>query len=248
MTSKSFSKNYGSLTPEERFRLILAASGRGDELERDRLARAGKRIALSMEDHAPYAHAFDDLAMMTFLELLDYSARFFDAIAHIQSVHCKNGAVGLAGPQSTGNVPDAAAAELRSAQRAKTEPNGVPEPDGTDGDGTSRDIERDIDRAMAVGYQLRTLANGWKLFCDEMNVPPFIFWKDLPGFNRFRLALALNENAPFGPRQFLQWLNSVRPAGTPEITKTELTAEATASAYKEKFRDRVRWWGGTSTQ
>jgi len=57
-------KNYKSLTPKERFQLILAASGRGDEAERDRLVRAGDRIHLSMQDHAPYADAFNELAML----------------------------------------------------------------------------------------------------------------------------------------------------------------------------------------
>jgi len=32
MNANAVAKHYGILTPEERFRLILAASGRGDEL------------------------------------------------------------------------------------------------------------------------------------------------------------------------------------------------------------------------
>jgi hypothetical protein len=54
------------LAPEERFRLILAAGARGDEAERDRLRHSGERITLRMEDHAPWAHAFDELAMIEF--------------------------------------------------------------------------------------------------------------------------------------------------------------------------------------
>jgi hypothetical protein len=79
MNANAVVKNYGSLTPEERFRLILAASGRGDEAERDRLARAGRRITLSMPDHSPYGHAFQELALLTFVELLEDAARYHDA-------------------------------------------------------------------------------------------------------------------------------------------------------------------------
>jgi hypothetical protein len=39
MNANALVKNYGRLAPEERFRLILAARGRGDEAESDRLAK-----------------------------------------------------------------------------------------------------------------------------------------------------------------------------------------------------------------
>ena len=70
-----------SLTPEERFRLILAASGRGDEAERDRLVNAAERITLSMPDHSPFAHAFSELALLVFVEMLEDAARYNDAFA-----------------------------------------------------------------------------------------------------------------------------------------------------------------------
>ena len=44
MNANAIAKNYSRLTPEERFHLILAASGRGDEAERDRLLHARMRI------------------------------------------------------------------------------------------------------------------------------------------------------------------------------------------------------------
>ena len=74
MKAPPLAKNYKALTPEERFRLILAASGRGDEAEAARLVNAGGRITLSVPDHSPYAHAFSDLALMTFIDLLEEAA------------------------------------------------------------------------------------------------------------------------------------------------------------------------------
>ena len=42
MTANTAAKLYSNLTPEERFRLILAAGGRNDDAERDRLVRASQ--------------------------------------------------------------------------------------------------------------------------------------------------------------------------------------------------------------
>src|SRR5438309_11444760 len=80
MKAPPLAKNYKCLTPEERFRLILVASGRGDEAERNQLVRAGDRIHLSMQDHAPYADAFNELAMLMFIELLEEAALYHDAL------------------------------------------------------------------------------------------------------------------------------------------------------------------------
>ena len=71
MKAKPLTQHYPYLTPEDRFRLILAASGRGDEVERDRLIRAGKHITVSRQDHAPYAYAFQEVSRLTFLQVIE---------------------------------------------------------------------------------------------------------------------------------------------------------------------------------
>jgi hypothetical protein len=80
MNANAIAKHYGRLKPEERFRLILAAGARGDEAEQDRLAAAGQRLTLSMYDHEPFGHAFDEVALSTFLELLEAAADYLDAL------------------------------------------------------------------------------------------------------------------------------------------------------------------------
>jgi hypothetical protein len=80
--TKALARHYDHLTPQERFRLILAAGSRGDAVERDRLVNSGGHIALSMRDHAPYAHAFDELAFLVFIELLEEAARYLETFAH----------------------------------------------------------------------------------------------------------------------------------------------------------------------
>src|SRR5262245_57248390 len=86
MRANALARNYASLTAEERFRLILAAGARGDEAERDRLINTGQRIALSTQDHAPYARAFDELSLLIFIELQEEVARYLEAFARADQV------------------------------------------------------------------------------------------------------------------------------------------------------------------
>jgi hypothetical protein len=214
MKASPLAKNYSLLTPEERFRLILAASGRGDEAEGARLAHAGGRITLSMPDHAPYAHAFNDLAFLTFIELVDEAARYQAALTFNNDVR---------------DTFDADEADESPMQKDANE-NSM--------------CFRTLDIALAAGYMLRTKANGWKLFCERLNVPPFLLWEIHPGFVRLQAVLALAEKAAFVPEGFLRWLNRVRPKGEPELTAVPLTVEGVADETEKAFRWRVQWWGG----
>jgi hypothetical protein len=79
MNTVNLARNYAVLTPEERFRLIVAAGGRGDDAEQSRLCQAGKSISLRMPDYSPWSHAFEELTMVVLLELLDDVARHHEA-------------------------------------------------------------------------------------------------------------------------------------------------------------------------
>jgi hypothetical protein len=221
-------KNYKCLTPEERFRLILAASGRGDEVERDRLANAGGRIALSFQDHAPYAQAFGELALLIFIELLQESAGYQE---------------GFVLADDTRDIFGDEAEEKESDDM--DEEADAPADDGTAQEDASEEpvCFRALDLALASGYVLRTRANGWKLFCERLNVPPFLLWEVLPGFDRLQRALALTEKAAFVPEGFLRWLNRGRPKGQPELTAVPLTVEGVADIIAEAYRQGVKRWG-----
>ena len=86
MKAHPLAKNYDLLTPEERFRLIMAASQRGDEAEWDRLVQAGSRLTLTLVDHAPYAYAFGEMELMTFLDLLEEAACYLQALQRSDKV------------------------------------------------------------------------------------------------------------------------------------------------------------------
>ncbi len=229
MKAPPLAKNYKCLTPEERFRLILAASGRGDEAEAARLVNAGGRITLSVPDHSPYAHAFSDLALMTFIDLLEEAASYQEAFAFADST-CDINA-------------DEAEEEERDEAAEETGARADKGPVQEDADKEPVWL-RALDVALAAGYMLRTKANGWKLFCERLNVPPFLLWEVLPGFKRVQRTLALTEKAAFVPEGFLRWLNRVRPKGEPELAAVPLTVEGVADDTGEAYRQRVKWWCG----
>jgi hypothetical protein len=235
--TKALARHYDTLTPQERFRLILAAGSRGDKAERDRLVNSGERITLSMPDHAPYAHAFEELAYLVFIELLEEAARYLEAFAHADDSHDILGEdeeedegedEDRTGDNAVAEESDVCA-HAQSAQEARSE----------------RPLwQRFFDIALAAGFVLRTKAAGWQLFCERMTVPAFALWEGLPGLDRLQRALKLAERAAFAAEGFLRWWNDIRPAGEPKRTQVPLTVEGVATATQDLFRQRVAWWGG----
>jgi hypothetical protein len=233
MNPNTIVKNYAALTPKERFLLIAAAAERGDEAERDRLVQAGKRVSYSLADHWPYGHAFDELATMAFLELLEEVARYNDAWACDRQT-----------PGPDDEPGDGAEAEGIEDKEAADEPGGEADADSAEDEAERPPWLRTLDLALAAGYVLRTKADGWKLFCERLNIPPFLFWQMLPGFDRLRRALQLADTAAFIAEGFLRWLNSIRPPGAATLPEPPLTVEAVADGHAKFFRSRVEWWGG----
>jgi hypothetical protein len=237
MHTKTLARHYDRLSAEERFRLILAAGARGDKIEQQRLVSSGQRITLSVQDHAPYAQAFDELSRLIFIELLEEAAHYCELFACVGEVHDDLGDEEEDEESDVEEGKAATSAEEASDARADAE--------------STRDDEGDLplwqgylDMALAAGFVLRTKADGWKLFCKRMTVPPFALWEGLPGFDRLQHALHLAEKAAFVPEGFLRWLNTIRPAEEPERVEVPLTVEEMAAATEEVFRQRVEWWGG----
>jgi hypothetical protein len=222
MNASAVAKNNPSLTPEERFYLILAATGRGDDAEQARLANAGKKITLSGPDYWPYASAFHEVSMTAFCELLAEVLNYSDAWQHA----------------------DTLAAEAVEEEEPEVDP-GENAGAGPPANGRDRSpLEQAEQLGLAFGYTLRTKAHGWSLFCKRLNIPPHLLWEPLPGFDRLRRALALAEKLAFVPEGFLRWLNTIRPAGAPELAEVPLTVERAADGLERLFRERAAWWGG----
>src|SRR5262245_16584313 len=237
--TKALARHYANLTPEERFRLILAAGSRGDKAERDRLVNSGGRIALSLQDHAPYAIAFEELASLVFIDFLEEAACYWEAFARADDAHDLLGyddEEGADDEEETAEEAQTAEAE-QSAAEVETR--------SAAGDGGAWSIwEGYLDLALAAGFVLRTKAEGWKLFCERMTIPPFALWEGLPGFDRLQRVLKLAERVAFTPEGFLRWWNDIRPSGEAKRTEILLTVEGVAVATEEIFRKHVAWWSG----
>jgi hypothetical protein len=236
MNTNTLTKSYDALTPEERFRLILAASARGDEAERDRLAHAGPRLALRMSEHVPFAQAFNELATLVYIELLEMAAFYNDANEAAQdALDCP------ADAQDKEDCPEEESEEDEDDSQDETELAAAPSDCGAS---KGPAWERLMQVAYSVGYMLRTLADGWKLFCKRLNIPSFLLWKEYPGFDRLQRALALTEKTAFTMEGLLSWLNRIRPAGEPERSEIPFTVEGIAEATEKAFQARAAWWSG----
>jgi hypothetical protein len=221
MNTKTLANHYAHLTPEERFRLVLAAGSRDDEAELDRLANASKRITFSTMDYSPFSHALHELAVLVLLELLEEVAKYDDAFAQWSDTEMTDFIDGKIGTPALPKKKD----------RTIT--------------------ERSLDLYRAQGFILRTKAAGWKLFCERMGFSPFGLWQYVPGLDRLQRALDIVEGTPdqpgyaFTPLGIVLWLNSIRPADRPEATESNIiTAEGFADSLEATFQERVRWWGG----
>jgi hypothetical protein len=221
MKLNTLAGHYHTLTPDERFALVFRAGARGDGAEQARLVAAGGLITLVMEDHAPFAHAFDWLALRSYVELLA------EASAYLEALQFADDADGL----------DDAAPEDASDE-------GAPGDEGDTEGAEPSAADRRFDLAMAMGYVLKIRAAAWRLFCDRSSFPPFAAWEGLPGLDRLRRALAVAESAAFAPEGFLRWANAARPKGSPEVTEIPLSVEGLADAMEGLFRERVKWWCG----
>ena len=240
MRANQLTKNYDCLTPEERFRLILAASGRGDEVERDRLVRTGNRITVSVLDHTPYAHAFFELELLTFLEVVEDASRYMDALTRFKNAVERGDGEGSQ-RSADGSKAGDDAAEQAENEKSHAEVKSCEMPARAD-NADSPAGQRYLAQARIAGYVLQAKVDGWKLFCEEMDVPPFLTWEGFPGFDRLQGRLELAKKVAFGREEFLCWLNAGRPSGSPELTAVLLTADAVAAATKDAFCLRVRWW------
>jgi hypothetical protein len=240
MRANPVAKHYGSLTPRERFRLIVAAGARGDQAERDRLANAAGYIGLSARDFTPYSAAFDELALLVFVELLEGAAGYLEALDAAEA----RAAFEDAGVEADGDRAardQAGHGEAGAGAEPAMEAGAVPGESDRDKPSTA---ERHFRLGLAAGFVFRTKAAGWRLFCERLTIPPFGRWEFLPGFDRLRRALALTEEAAFAPKGFLRWLNAVRPAGRPRVKELHLTPERCAEQLDTLFSERVTSWGG----
>jgi hypothetical protein len=77
MTTKQLARYYPTLTPWERLPLIVAASLRGDAVEREQMVRSAPRHGFRVPDYWGLAEGLDELAKLYLLAQLDLAAVYW---------------------------------------------------------------------------------------------------------------------------------------------------------------------------
>jgi hypothetical protein len=244
MKIDTLARQYDRLGAEERFRLILAAGARGDAAEQDRLCLAAPRIRLSYGHHAPWAMAFDQLATLVYVELLEEVAKHQDAYER----WCD--AVEGSDDAAEGGE-DADVGQHGENEDAENDPHESDTAVPVDDVQPSPSWVRMLELYYAQGFILKTKIAGWKLFCERLTLPPFALWKLLPGFDRLHRAIDLLDNRQHGPPPVFQpegmvrWMRQVRSDGQPEPTlETLITPKRFADDLAQGLHQCVLAHGG----
>jgi hypothetical protein len=143
MNTHGLSQLYDQLTPAERLALIMAASVRGDEAEKQRLIAAAPEVSLRVPDYYPLAKALANVVDYHLLTLLDLAAQFWQWwgmwITHIGR--------------------DSSAGNPKTGRRRKT-----------DADRLREWRVRGITRYFASRFVAHR--HGWQQFCTDMHIDP----------------------------------------------------------------------------
>lgn len=163
---------------------------------------------MTMSDYTPYSQAFCELSSFYFIELQDHAASYMDSFVRADLID-----MATIGPPKHGPT---------DAEEDEDDADDTPDDEDTGGDSSEAEAEDTDDsdvnaetpamsagerwfrQAMAVGFVLKRKTEGWKLFCERLNIPPFLLWQEFPGFQRLQIALDLTEKAAFVQRGFVR--------------------------------------------
>jgi hypothetical protein len=110
----------------------------------------------------------------------------------------------------------------------------------------SDDLDRSTESMFAAGFMLKTLLDGWKLFCERRHVPPFAVWQILPGWDHLKRLVKRAERLAFTRDEMLQYTNEIsRRKGKPELTDSDvISPEGLADSLETQFGTYVKRHGG----
>lgn len=216
MNTNGMAKHYSQMTVDERFRLILAAVSRGDDVEKDRLMSAGQKIKQTIWDVVPSVQAFVDLQNSTYIELLALAAQFHGLIARTEKL----------GGEDINTV--------RAQNNASVEYSA---------------LHRTGRAAFGLGFILKLKFEGWRLFCEGLQVSPLLMWEqpNLPGFHQVMSAVDMASAGIAFPSaaEMARWMDEAHPRDGIKRTEANVqTAAGLAAELDAEFRERVRFWGG----
>lgn len=86
MNGNGLAKLYDRLTPHERLPLIVAASLRGDDAERDRLVNSAPKHLYKVQDYYWLADGFQSLTLIHLVQMLELSSLYWRASGLLESI------------------------------------------------------------------------------------------------------------------------------------------------------------------
>jgi hypothetical protein len=79
--------------------------------------------------------------------------------------------------------------------------------------------------ALSLGYRVKVLAAGWKLFCDRAALDDRVYDEQLPGGGVLSLAAAVAEKVVFTPVEALEHMRRSNPGATGIETAESVAAD-----------------------
>jgi hypothetical protein len=215
VNTKTLANHYAQLSAEERFRLIVAAGDRGDEAEQQRLSNASKIITFSNVDYSPFTQALRELAILTFLDLVEEAAMYRDAFERWSDADTTGISSATAKKRNLTSKDRASGVFLAQGFMLRTKAAGW---------------KLFCERMSISPFGIWQYLPGFERLQCELNIVEGTL--DRPG-------------SAYTPKGVVCWLNTVRPSGDPEVTEARImTAERCANSLDTMFRERVKWWGG----
>jgi hypothetical protein len=197
MKADGLAKHYGSLTPEERLPLIMAAAGRKDDAEWERLVSSAPTVTWILRHHFGLSQAFGEVSDIHYMELLSSAAGYLELMWLSETLEPED------------EEPE---------EKAET-----PEDDEEVDDGEPESKQEFFqDGAMYLGYLVKAKLAGWRLFCAEQRVDPEVVWSHLPGYSLVQRAARMAEDLAFtaeGAARFRE-----RKGYSPPLTGEEVAA------------------------
>jgi hypothetical protein len=209
MNTTNLVRQYGALTPWERLPLIVAAAGRGDEVEENRLAQTAPRVDFRIANCWSLVQGLDLLARHYLLVQLDNAVIYW----RVMNLLDKEPLFG----------------QTRKAKQR----------------------EERLWRALeTLAYRIVVQADGWKLFCRQLQIDPDVPLKDLPGHGAVSHVEKLARSLACTPEE--AWIRLREAVGSdkllegnapPEASECHVgTAEEVARFMREFLEAQITTW------
>jgi hypothetical protein len=217
MNSNNLNKLYDQLSARERLALLVAASARGDAVDRQRLQSSAPRLRLEAPHHYGLATALIEAADFHLLSLLELAASYWQWWGlwgwHGQSRQSK-----------TVQVPGGAGEAVNAS---------------------ARDTEGFRLYCM-VRYQaflFLTHVEGWKQFCCELSIDPVMLLECLPGWDMVTRTEVQAREQAFTPEEAAMFLLSETPlAEEPAAEEFELPQVRTVEGLAQDWHTFLDRW------